>query len=424
MIAAHTAFSDELSPGLERSLRHLRDFLAVADAGSVAGASTTMFKASSAVARAIGELESALGVALFERKPRGMLLNRYGEAARDRARRIMAEISDVTDDLCRPGKRQTPTERNAVMAVLLSGRSLLLMTTLADVRSLSVAATQVGLSQSGASMALSRLEDTLTQPLFQRMSQGMVATDIGAKLVSRGKRILAELRHMAADIAAISGTVQGTITIGALPLARTFVLPTALAAAVKAHPHLRISTVESPYETLAAGLRDGDIDFILGALRETDKSTDLVTEPLFEDRMGILVRAGHPLVGKALALADLLDLPWILPRPSAPGRHLIDLSFRALGVVPPVPVVETGDLAVLRGLLQSSDMLTALSPHQLHYEIAAGELVELAIPLGTTVRRIGLTIRRGALLSPAAEAVLGEIRRVAAARAACGEKIS
>ena len=130
--------------------------------------------------------------------------------------------------------------------------------------------------------------------------------------------------------------------------------------------------------------------------------------------MAIIVRAGHPLLGAPVSLKDLLPQRWILPKPEAPGRHLIDLSFRELAFEPPTPSVETGDLAVLRGLLKNSDMLTAISPHQLHYEIMLGDLVEMPVPLGKTMRQIGITLRDGAMLSPAALAVLDEIRAASA----------
>lgn len=287
---------------------------------------------------------------------------------------------------------------------------LLLLISVSELRNLSAAA-RVGLSQAGASMALSRMESALGQPLFQRMMQGMVATDAGALIVSRGKRIVAELRHMQSDVAAIAGTMQGRIAIGALPLGRTHVLPTAIAAALQRHPNIRVTTVESPYEALVAGLRDdGDIDFIVGALRAEERNAGLITESLFEDRLGIIARLGHPLAGAPVSLRDLLPQRWILPRPGAPGRRLIDQSFRELAIEPPVPSVETGDLAVLRGLLKNSDMLTAISPHQLHHEIASGDLVELPVALGKTVRQIGITLREGAMLSPAALVVLDEIR--------------
>lgn len=398
---------------IEPRLHHIRDFLAVCEAGSITKSSGLIFKATSAIARAVAALETGLGVPLFERKPRGMLLTPYGEAVRQRGIRIDIEVTEAVDDFARLGRGQRAAERSVLGNLLMNGRGLSLLIGIADLRSLSAAGARIGLSQSGASMSLARMEEALGQKLFQRMMQGMVANDAGVRLVSRGKRILAELRHMESDIAAISGTLQGQITIGALPLGRTHLLPAAIASALRRYPHIRVATVESPYDVLVAGLRDGDIDFILGALRPPERTAGLITESLFEDRLGIIVRAGHPLLGRAASLRDLLGECWILPRLGAPGRQLTDLAFREAGLVPPSPAVETGDLAVVRGLLMNSDMLTAISPRQLVHEISVGDLAVLPVGLHGTERRIGLTTRAGALLSSAAVAVADEIRTAA-----------
>jgi LysR family transcriptional regulator of gallate degradation len=79
-----------------------------------------------------------------------------------------------------------------------------------------------------------------------------------------------------------------------------------------------------------------------------------------------------------------------------------------------VPAVETGDLAMLRGLLMESDMLTAISAHQLRYEIQDRRLVVLGFPLERTRRDIGITQRLGAFPSPGAIALMQEIRMVLA----------
>ena len=68
----------------------------------------------------------------------------------------------------------------------------------------------------------------------------------------------------------------------------------------------------------------------------------------------------------------------------------------------------------MRGLLLQSDMVTAISAHQLHYEIEAGSLVVLDFPLAKTQRQIGVTQRAGALASPGARALIAEIRKVVA----------
>jgi LysR family transcriptional regulator, regulator for genes of the gallate degradation pathway len=391
-------------------LRFVREFLAVAETGSVTKAAAALFKAPSAVARSVGELERGLGVSLFERRPRGMVPTAYGEAVRRRALRISDEIDGAVSELNRTGDRRGSADRSALTGLLLNGRGLLLLIALSEMRNLSSAGAALGLSQAGASMALARMETAVSEPLFQRMTRGMVATDVGARLVSRGKRIVAELRHMRSDIAAIEGKLTGLVTIGALPLARTSVIPIAIAAALAKHPNLSIRTIESPYEALAAGLRDGDIDFVVGALRSGDENAGLRTDAQFEDRLGIVVRAEHPLARTRATLADLLGRQWILPRPGAPARRLIEASFLAHDLEPPFPSVETGDLALLRGLLTNTDMLTAISPHQMWFEIEQGRIAEVDVDLGETTRDIGITIREGALLSPAGLAVLDETR--------------
>ena len=104
----------------------------------------------------------------------------------------------------------------------------------------------------------------------------------------------------------------------------------------------------------------------------------------------------------------------MLSRSGSPSRELLERFFSESRQAPPVPAVETGDLAVLRGLLMESDMLTAISAHQLRYEIRDGSLVVLDFPLDRTRREIGLTQRLGAFPAPGARALMEEIRTVVA----------
>jgi LysR family transcriptional regulator of gallate degradation len=400
--------TDVITP--ELGLSHLRAFLSVANTGSIARSSDDILKASSAITRSIRELEKALGVVLFERKPRGMLVNAYGEAVLRRAMRIHDQAEQTADELCR-SKSLGTISHNVVLNLMFSGKKLQLLEQLSELRHLSAAAGKLGVSQAGASMSLSRIEGAIGQPLFHRMLQGMVATDAADKLVSAAKRIFAELRHMEADISAIAGTQQGTVIIGALPLGRTYILPTAISETLKKFPKMRVKMVEAPYDVLVSGLRTGDVDLIFGALRPEALCRGLITEALFEDRIAIVARAGHPLSRHGtIHLETLLNEQWILPRPDAPGRRLIDDSFAELGLSPPEASVETGDLAIVRQLLCSSDMLTAMSPRQLQVEIENGMLAELPVPLGQTTRQIGMTQREGALLPPIADAILDGIR--------------
>jgi LysR family transcriptional regulator of gallate degradation len=74
--------------------------------------------------------------------------------------------------------------------------------------------------------------------------------------------------------------------------------------------------------------------------------------------------------------------------------------------------VESGDMAIIRGLLMRSDMLAAVSMHQLEQEIASGELCRLDVQLQQTTRPIGLIYRNACLHSAVAEAAMNAIRQV------------
>jgi LysR family transcriptional regulator of gallate degradation len=395
------------------SLRHLHAFSAVAAAGGIRRSSETLFRASSAVARSVAALEGSLEVQLFERKGRGMLLTAAGETVRLRADRIEAELREVRDDAQR--LRDKGGGKVGGIEALLNERRLQAAALLAEVHYMPSVAQAMGTSQSAVSQSIARLEDMLGQPLFLRTAHGMIPTDAGRRWIERFERALAELRHIPEDIAALAGVVQGVVTIGALPLGRSQLLPLAVAAVLEKHPRLRIRSLESPYDELTAGLLSGRIDFIVGALRPAPGEA-FVSHALLEDKAALVARAGHPLAGrKRLRVSDLTDYPWVLSRAGTPLRMSLELFFQRQGVEPPAPAVETGDLALLRGLLLASDMLTVLSAHQLHHEVRTGQLLVLPFEMPGMERNIGVTTRRGAHLSPGARALLAEIERISAA---------
>ena len=112
------------------NLRHLHVFLSVSSAGSVARAADALYRVSSAVTRSIGELETSLGTPLFERRPRGMLLNAYGELVLLRARRIEQEFAAARISLT--ARRSTTADARSLFPAMLNGRRLAVFASLAE----------------------------------------------------------------------------------------------------------------------------------------------------------------------------------------------------------------------------------------------------------------------------------------------------
>lgn len=397
------------------NFRHLRAFIAVAQLGSVTLAAEHLYRVKSAVTRSILELERALGVPLFERKATGMFCNTYGDA-------LLARVVRALDEFDMGFNGVVTSRRDGATALdirlpgdLFNEARLEAFVRLAECGNMHSVARQLGITQPAVSRSINALERSLGAALFRRTTRGMLATDTAQALFFRVKRALLELRQVEPDIAALKGTTEGSIVIGALPLGRTTILPRAIVQVLAAHPRLRISTVEGSYETLAAKLRTGDIDFIFGALRPADHAADLQGEPLLNDSLAVVVRGGHPFTRLARpTLATLAGATWVLPNSGTVNRQLLDLSFRLENLAPPVPAVETSDLALLRGILLGSDHVTLVSARQVAYELHAGLLAVLDIDLPNTTRVIGISRRADSDPSPGAAALMAEIRRVAA----------
>ena len=396
---------------MQPELRQLRAFLAVADQGSANRAGAALFRAQSAVSRSIHKLESELGVILFERRARGMLMTEYGRALLVRAKRVQAEMQGARAELQVTAERRTV--RNApIFGMLTPERRVRAFVALTEQHHMPSVAKSLGITQPAVSIAVREMEESIGVELFERTVRGMIPTPAGAGLALRLKRALAEIRHAVADIAALRGITQGTVTVGALPLSRTRLLPESIAAIVSNYPGLRVATMEGTFEALAAALRAGDLDFILGALRPKGYASDLDGEPLADDELAIVSRRGHPW-GKRrrIAPAELIRARWVLPRVNTPNRTLFERALSKRGLSTPEVVVETSDLAVLRGVLLNTDLLTAISARQLSYELSAGLLTVLPVPLPDTRRVIGITRRTDSVASPGARILMNEIAR-------------
>jgi DNA-binding transcriptional LysR family regulator len=198
-----------------------------------------------------------------------------------------------------------------------------------------------------------------------------------------------------AEIDNLRGTASGVTVIGAMPLSRSFLIPTAVIAFKREHPEHEVSIIEGTYEHLLAALHSGEADFLIGALRDEAIVGAVEQEHLFDDALSIAMRRGHPLAErKRVRPADLVAFPWIAPRVGSPLRRQFEALFKTAGVSTPLHSVQCNSLIASRAFLMEGDYLMLSSAHQIHYEVHAGLLVALPHPAGNVTRSIGLTLRR------------------------------
>jgi LysR family nitrogen assimilation transcriptional regulator len=89
-------------------LKDMRCVVAIARSGSFIRAAEVLAMSQPSVSARMRHLEGRLGVALFERLPRGVRLTEEGETFRARAEAILAQVETLHDDM-RSAARRTPT---------------------------------------------------------------------------------------------------------------------------------------------------------------------------------------------------------------------------------------------------------------------------------------------------------------------------
>lgn len=398
----------------EKSIKimQLRAFCMIAKRGTVSAAADNLFRTQSAVTRSVHQLENTLGVTLFERHASGMMITDFGKCILPRALRAIAELSQIPDILRKLKQRSNESRVEAEPIWLFNLRRLEVFVALYDHHHTKTVAHALGVSQPAISTSLKILEKGAVMSLFQRTPRGMMPTSAGREIAPFISRAINEIGHIKEDIAARQGILTGSVHIGALPLSRTRLLPEAIALVMAQHPGIRIFTNESAFGGLITGLRSGEVDFIVGALRKDDDFFDTENITLFAEELVLVAGPHHPLSQRALKPSDLAKAKWILPRSKSPARRLLDKALIQRGLAPLEPVLESGDLAIVRGLLLRTDMIAAVSSQQTAWELEAGVLKQLAFSLPDTRREIGLIFRQGSLHSPAAQAVIDTIRQM------------
>ena len=102
------------------------------------------------------------------------------------------------------------------------------------------AARALGLTQSGISRAVARLEERVGARLFERDARAVTPTDEGRRFYERVAPLLADLDDAVTDVGRAAGAVRGTLRVLVTPLVAHFAIAPRLGGFLAAHPELSL----------------------------------------------------------------------------------------------------------------------------------------------------------------------------------------
>jgi DNA-binding transcriptional LysR family regulator len=280
--------------------------------------------------------------------------------------------------------------------------------------SFTAAARQAHIVQSAMSAAVARLEHELGVSLFDRSVTPVTVTEHGAALQAAAQRIAEAVQAARDAVAAVSGQVSGTVTLGCTLHTGPLDLAAVLAALRDRHPgvvvHLRQSLAGSAGNLQA--VIDGSMDIALTASPADPgpgrPPRGVLLTPLVSEPLVFVCPAGHRLSRRArVAAADLADETILRFPPGWGIRATVDAVLGADS-----SAIEIGDYALMLQLVRSRFGTTLLPASA----ITAGHPGLVAVPADDPRLAWDLSAAISATRQPtaAAAALLTTLTQVAA----------
>ncbi|WP_043834818.1 LysR family transcriptional regulator [Muricoccus aerilatus] len=277
-------------------------------------------------------------------------------------------------------------------------------------RSLLRASATLGISQPALTRTLQDLEEITGQRLFDRLPRGVRATEAGTLLATSARRILAELRRLDEELDRLSEPGGGTVAIGTLPVAATGVLPGALTRLTAEHPGIRVRLEQGRTEELLPKLAAGEIDLIVGRLYEPAVPDGFPREPLWEEPISVLVRAGHPVLDlpeitpEALRRYELI-LPTVSQRVGQEIEGLVALLDLA-----PTTSLRSSSYGFIREMLHATDLIAVMPRLMMAGDLLRGTLRVVPLLAPAPPRPAGLILPQDRPMPPGGLAFIACLR--------------
>lgn len=150
-------------------------------------------------------------------------------------------------------------------------------------RSMTQAATELHLTQSGISQHIKSLEDTLQIKLFDRIKQKLIPTEEGKKLYTQLSPQLSKLEEILLDLTNKDNSLRGEVVIGMPVVFGLNIVVPIIAELGKMHPLLKFKVHFDLARSFNNLLLKGDVDFAF--VDEFNMDRQIETENVYDETL-------------------------------------------------------------------------------------------------------------------------------------------
>jgi LysR family transcriptional regulator, regulator of abg operon len=179
-------------------------------------------------------------------------------------------------------------------------------------------------------------------------------------------------------------------------------LPGALPAFQERWPHVKLQLIEGLFPDVEAGLRDGQIDFYLGAAPREAPASGLVVQHLFDNTRAVFCRKGHGMAG-ARSLKALANAQWAATAVDYNADEDMKRLFAQYGLPPPEVQLRARSATSLMVALAHTELLAMLPVQWSDFPLTRDTLQVIKVREPLPAPAIVLVRRPDLPLTPAAE---------------------
>lgn len=282
----------------------------------------------------------------------------------------------------------------------------------AELKSFSLAAEQLHLTQPAISKRIKGLEEQLNSPLFDRHNRSLSLTNTGLSLLPKAREIVQLVGDTQLTMRNLNHQVEGRLKLGTSHHIGLHRLPPYLKSFVNQFPYAELNLSFMNSESAYQAIAQRQVELALTTLEAPNKNDlpeGIISETLWEDEMVFVCAVDHPLNAlNQVTLKNLSEYPAILPEANTFTFKLLAEKFKQQNLTLSTPM-PTNYLETIK-MLVSVGLGWSLLPKTMLEQTDEAGLTVLSLDQITLTRPLGLLYLQGRTLSNAAKAFIALIK--------------
>lgn len=258
-----------------------------------------------------------------------------------------------------------------------------------------LASTQLMLTQSAVSMAIAELERLAGAPLFERQGRRLLLNDRGRQILPDARDVLMKVGMIEQFLDESVGELRGALNVGASTTIGNYILPSVVGEFSRIYPNAKALLTVGNAQQIETAVKDGELD--LGLIEGIPHIKALNATSWRHDELIVVVGKGHEWAHREKASFKMLQgASWIMREPGSGTREIFEEAMNKKGVSFSI-AFELGHTEAIKKAAEAGLGVGCLSRMAVQRELDNGWLVEIGSPLDLQRTLVILTRNSGHL---------------------------